>query len=1104
MLTFFYGGTGTGKSYAMMDKIKQAAENGRKVCVIVPDQFTFEYEHMLYNHLGCALFNSGNTEVWSFSRLAADIFRCTKAPEGMGADSTVKTAVMYKVIRLISEREGLLFFDKQAKRASFANTALTMLSELIHSGVTPEILGEILKTAPDNMRDKLTDLFLIYSEYSSELAALGMRDILLDARLAADMAEQNGYFNDMCLFMDEFKSFTGDQYNMIRVMLSQCAELTVCMTSDDIGKGGFGPFTAVNETCAGLSSIAAELGKKINKVKFDDNKRYKSEELFELSKNLLRLPSKAYNGDGGNITLVTAPDIYGECDYICAAICELTAADSSLRYSDIAVLSRAMNDDISVLAPHFERYNIPYYSDKKRPAGHKPLMLMVTAALELAAEKKPSTEVLLRYAKTGLTQVSEEDIAYLENYCYTWDIDGSMWQSEFPDEKAEDIRLRLLTPINSLKKACSGKTGAQICDALRSFISETGAEEKLLSFEGKYITEAESAAQIRENQWLCSQLDEIFASLEQALTEKISLSDFREIFMLSAEKITLAAPPDALDGVIAQQSDLARLTNPKIVFVMHANDGIFPFITGESSTFSEREREFFKKSDYDLSGSMKKRLAEERFNAFKALCSPSHRLFVSYSEADISGASVYPSPYIEKISACIPNCKRINTSDLDMLYFCRTPQSAYAAASQNFDPSDPDFITVKTELCKDPLYAKKFSYIDRIDLSTAHKIADKKLMKKLYGDTLELSASRFEDFSKCPFMYFCKTGLKLYPLPKMDLNPINQGNIMHMCMKDIFEKNRGEKFLNMTTDDLTASIKKSVDSYIAKNLSGKFAKKKSFGFYLDIMNDTLLTALTHMQEEQRVSRFVPSDFEYPVGVKGSVKNSTVTPVIIECGEGLKVNFTGTADRVDEFTDENGVIYIRILDYKTGVKDFMKEQLALGINMQMFFYLFALTDEKGGRYGGCVPAGALYIPVKYPKSADDRMADETSAAKCIDDTMKMQGAVLDSPLIINAMEEDCQGRFIPVTFKKDGTVSAKSSVIDSGTMEKIKALAIKQIEDMGRAVYSGDFPASPLESKKYKCTIPCGFCDYREICGNYPDPVPRDISDIDFETNGEKE
>lgn len=37
------------------------------------------------------------------------------------------------------------------------------------------------------------------------------------------------------------------------------------------------------------------------------------------------------------------------------------------------------------------------------------------------------------------------------------------------------------------------------------------------------------------------------------------------------------------------------------------------------------------------------------------------------------------------------------------------------------------------------------------------------------------------------------------------------------------------------------------------------------------MNDTLLTALTHMQEEQRVSRFVPSDFEYPVGVKGSVK-----------------------------------------------------------------------------------------------------------------------------------------------------------------------------------------------------------------------------------------
>lgn len=1098
MLTFFYGNTGTGKSYAMMDKIKLAAQSGGKVCVIVPDQFTFEYEHMLYNHLGCALFNRGNTEVWSFSRLAADIFANTRSPEGDAADSTVKTAVMYRVIRSVSENEGFLFFEKQAKRPAFVNTVLTMLGELIHSGVTPEILGEMIKKAPENMRDKLTDLFVVYSKYSAELSVLGLRDVLFDFAAATRLADKYGYFEDMHLFMDEFKSFTGDQYEMIGVMLSQCAELTICMTSDDICRTGFGPFTSVNETCARLSSLAAEMFKKVNRVKFTENRRYRNEELFHLSENLLRIPAKAYKGEGKAVTIAAAPDIYGECDYICAMIKQLVSERKDIRYSDIAVLSRSMNDDISVLAPHFERYNIPYYSDKKQSAGHKPLMLFVTAALELAAEKNISTETLLRYAKTGLTSVSEEDISYLENYCYTWDIDGAMWKSTFPDEKAENIKTRLLSPVMLLKKACKRQTGAMICSALRDLIGLTGAEDKLLSFKGSYITEAESTALIRENERLCGELDGILSSLEAALGDVIFLSSFREIFMLSAEKIALAAPPDALDGVIAQQSDLARLSNPKIVFVMHANDGIFPYVTGESSTFSERERDFFKSSDHDLSGSMKKRMAEERFNAFKALCSPSEMLFVSYSAADITGSSVYPSPYIEKLRTCVPMHREINTDDLDMLFFCRTEQAAYAAVSQNFDPSDPDFITVRTELSKNPIYAKKFGYIDRIDIGSSHKIFDKRLMKKLYGNTLELSASRFEDYMKCPFMYFCKTGLKLYPLDKMDLNPVNQGNIMHMCMKDIFEENKGRKFLEMTEKDLKTSIKRSVKNYIDENLNGSFAKKKSFDFYLDIMDSTLLTALKHMQKECESSEFVPADFEFPVGVKKGVKNPSAVPVVIECGEGLKVNFTGTADRIDVFTDENGVVYIRILDYKTGFKSFMKEQLALGINMQMFFYLFALTDENGGKYSGCIPAGALYVPVKFPKLSDRRNADELSAEKCIDETMKMQGAVLDSNLIIYAMEKDCCGKFIPVSFNKNGSVSASSSVIDSEAMEKIKQLAVKQIEDMGRAVYGGDFPASPLESQKYKCTVPCGFCDYREICGNYPNPRTKDISGVDFD------
>lgn len=1094
MLTFFYGNTGTGKSYAMMDRIKECAEAGMNICVIVPDQFTFEYERMLYDHLGCALFNNGCTEVWSFSRLTADIFRNTHAPEGDPAASTAKTAVMYNVIKQTAAEEGFAYFARQAKRPAFVNTALTMISELIHSGVTPEILGEIIKKAPENMTEKLTDIFLIYSRYSAKLESLSMRDALFDLKRASGYAGENNYFSGMAVFMDEFKSFTFDQYDMIKTILSDCAELTVCLTFDDREIKGADPFTAVRSTCGSLTHIAQRLHKPVKRILFSENKRYKSKPLFELSQSLMRLPTKNFPCNDESITLVNAPDIYGECSYICSEIRRLTSGDDTLRYSDITVLSRTMSEDISTLSAYFERYGIPYYSDKKKSAGNKPLMLMVNAALEIASAKNISTETLFRYAKTGLTEISAEEISLLENYCYIWDIDGKMWRETFPDEKCQEIKSRLLAPPLRLKKSCQDKTGREICAALRKFIGETGAEKKLIEFKGEYISQAQSLEIVRENERLCAELDEIFAELENVLDEKITLSSFMEIFTLSAAQLTLSSPPDSLDGVSAQQSDLARLTDPKIVFVMHANEGVFPFVTGQSKTFSESERRYFESIDHDLSGSMKKRMDEERFNAFKAVCAASERLYISVPAADIKGKKVYPSPIAEKIRSSALGARQINTSELDLLFFCRSKESAYAAAAERYDITDPNFATVKKELSEDSVYRKRFDYIDSIDAGAEHRIEDVPLMRKIYSDSLRLSASRFEDYHKCPFMYFCKTGLRIYPLNKKSLDPLNQGNIMHYCMKKVFEENGKDRFIGLSEDELADSIKKYSEDYLKENFEADFAKRKGFYFYLDMMKDTLLTALVHMQQELSVSDFTPSAFEYGVKIN-SDSGFSVKPVVLSAGEKLRVSFTGTADRVDTYTDKDGVEYIRILDYKTGNKDFMKEQLELGINMQMFFYLFALSGDKNGRFSGCVPAGVLYVPVKYPKFSELRFSGAAEREKCIDDALKMQGAVLEDMEIINAMENNCQGRFIPVSFKKDGGLTHSSTVLDSQSMDRIRQMAERQLEDMAANVYSGKIPASPLECRKLKCDLPCGYCDYKEICGNYPDPAVRDIGEI---------
>lgn len=1124
MLKIFYGNTGTGKSWAMMEQIRQKAAEGRQICVIVPDQFTFEYERMLYDHLGCRLYNRGNTEVWSFSRLTRDIFGKMRAPEGAPADSTAKTAVLYTVIKDAAAKNQLVYYGKQAKKPSFTATASTMLSELIHSGVTPEKLAEIITHNSESATDKLSDILTIYTDYTGRLAASGLRDSLFDMQLAASGAEKINYFGGKYLFIDEFKSFTGDQYEMIRAMLSGCEELTVCMTSDGRISGG-SPFASAEETCGSLMRIARDTGAECSRIFFSENRRYHAPCLFKLTNALTMIPAPVCDDSAEEITIVKAPDLYAECSYICAKIRELVS-DGKYRYSDIAVLSRAMNDDISVLSAHFKRYDIPYYSDKKPSVSHKPLMLMVTSALELAAAKSISTEVLLRYAKTGLTGITDDEIYTLENFCYKWDIDGDMWNDVFPKDKdepqdeaegiCESIKNRLLAPIYELREKCTGKSGADICAAVRSLIVSTNAEERLINgFDensGATAVSAEDAELMRENRRICEELDGILSSLENAFrppegkaSEKISLSDFREIFMLAASGITLSAPPTALDGVAAQQSDLARLSNPKIVFVMHANDGTFPFVPSESTTFSEAERELFKKAGSDLSGSMKKRLTDERFNAFKAVCAPSEQLYISYSAADSSGKTLYPSEYIGKIKKSFPKCREIDAGKIGLLFYCRTEQAAYTAAVENYNAADSSFVTVRKKLEENPLYRSRFAYLDSIDgkISAEHKISDGRIMERLYGGkSLNISASRFDDYCVCPFKYYCITGLKIRPLLKNGLTAMNWGNAVHACMKEIMETYSKGDFIELTRSQLSRAVTKATKKYIRDEMSGGFGKSASFPVYLRIMKENTLRALVRLKDELKGSEFTPDAFELAIGKTPRSKDGKhADPITITCGDGHSVNFFGTADRVDLY-DNGTEKYIRIIDYKTGAKSFSLDQIENGINLQMFLYLFSLTDPENGLYQGCKPAGALYFPVRFPLLEGSRSADPGEIEANVNESLRMVGEILDSGELVDAMEKigsGESGKYIPAAKDEDGSFTADSSLLSEEGFEYIKSTSEMLMKDMCESVYGGNVPASPLKAESM--TSNCDRCDYRGICVNYPDIKTRPLKKSGFGKKG---
>ena len=86
-------------------------------------------------------------------------------------------------------------------------------------------------------------------------------------------------------------------------------------------------------------------------------------------------------------------------------------------------------------------------------------------------------------------------------------------------------------------------------------------------------------------------------------------------------------------------------------------------------------------------------------------------------------------------------------------------------------------------------YKQKFINIQKseeeIDFSVSSDVS-----RKLFGNSLYVSATKFDTFHKCSLSYFLKNGLKIRKLQKADLNVLQRGTIVHYVLEKIVEKSK--------------------------------------------------------------------------------------------------------------------------------------------------------------------------------------------------------------------------------------------------------------------------------------------------------------------------
>ena len=189
---------------------------------------------------------------------------------------------------------------------------------------------------------------------------------------------------------------------------------------------------------------------------------------------------------------------------------------------------------------------------------------------------------------------------------------------------------------------------------------------------------------------------------------------------------------------------------------------------------------------------------------------------------------------------------------------------------------------------------------------------------------------------------------------------------------------------------------------------------------------------------------------------------------------------GSIDRVDTFEKGNQQ-YIRVVDYKSGNKSFNLSDIINGLNLQMFVYLFSLSEDKNSKFSG-IPSGVLYMHASRSVfSFDSRREADGAYSSKESSSFKMKGIVIsdEDGEIAVAMEHELNGNYIPVKMKKSGELSGSLATLEELGMihKKINSLILQ----MGMDLHTGRIERNPIKNKNHKNT--CEFCDYSDVCAN---------------------
>lgn len=658
-MRLIYGRAGTGKSEYILNEVKEKLNYNlaEKIYIIVPEQFSYATEKKLLEKLNQNA--SINAEVISFKRLAYRIFIDVG---GATKTNLSKTGKAMLIEHILNKHKNEFNFLGKANDLDLIERTIT---ELKKHNVTVQKMNEQIDSLQDEyLKLKLKDINKIYTEYENIIQTNYVDEDDVLTILASKIGKSN-IFDNCIVYIDEFSGFTEQEYLVIEEILKKANQVNIAICTDLLEKSNFpeGDIFYSNKNVIEKLIKHCKIAKQeIEKpVKLNLTYRFKNDELKFLEQNLYSIKPNIYSKDVTHIHLNLENNAYSELESVAATIVKLVR-DKDLRYRDISILAKNVDEYIGIANAIFPKYDIPIFIDNKKELSDNILAKYILSIFEIFA-KNFSEDSMWSYIKTGFLDIEKEDIYKLENYCKKWGIKGNKWYKEdwkydqltVDMEKINNLRKEIIDPLIKLKEQLSkNKTAKEITICLFNFLEDNKIKEKLLNKidnldELKYENEYIASWNI-----LMNILDEINLVFNE---QKFSFEEYRKILKAGLEESSIGEIPNLLDQVIIGDVDRSRNHKVNTLFIIGLNDGVFPSTNFDEGFLNDKDREFLKQNGMELAKGTLENLYEDRFNTYKAFTTAESDIYLSYVSTDKEGKAKRQSSLITKIKKIFVNLK---------------------------------------------------------------------------------------------------------------------------------------------------------------------------------------------------------------------------------------------------------------------------------------------------------------------------------------------------------------------------------------------------------------------------------------------------------------